>query len=148
VRTGYKLSFLGTDGTGVTGFANYYGLWKAMFLPIGAAQPDKATSNDARLAFAWLATLDYAYPIMPGTNLGFSFWHLQDDTKGAAFAYEGLVKSGPGSSGLYPYTGTPHFNIESASGNVEYVGFNFNHNINFRTGNFGASGFLMMNFGK
>lgn len=147
-RTGYKLSFMGSDATGLSVYGNYYGQWKALFMPIGAAQPDKATNNDARLAFAWMLALDYSYPILPGTNLGFSFWHLQDDTEGAAFAYEGLVKSGPGSSGLAPYTGVPRFDIESAKGSVEYLGANFNHNINFRTGNFGASGFVMLNFGN
>jgi hypothetical protein len=148
VRTGYKLSFLGTDGTGLAVYGGYYGQWKASLIPIGAAQPDKATENDARLAFAWMGTLDYAYPVMPGTLVGLSFWHLQDDTKGAAFAYEGLVKSGPGSTGLFPYTGAAKFDIESATGSVEYIGANFHHNINFRTSEFGASGFLMLNFGK
>lgn len=147
-RTGYKLTFIGTDGTGISAYSSYYGLWKLMFLPIGSGQPDKATDNDARLSFAWMASLDYAYPVMPGTVLGLSYWHLQDDTEGSAFAYEGLVKSGPGSTGLFPYTGTARFNIEQAQGSVEYLGANFHHNINFRTGPFGASGFLMLNFGS
>jgi hypothetical protein len=148
VKTGYKLSFLGSDATGVAVYSRYYGLWKASFLPIGAAQPDKATKNDSRLAYAWLATLDYGYAIAPGTIIGASLWHLQDDTQGAAFAYEGLVKSGPSSSGLSPYTGVARFDIEQPSGHVEYLGLNFHHNLGFKTGDFAASGFLMLNAGS
>jgi hypothetical protein len=62
-------------------FGRYGGIWKASFLPLGAAQPDKATKDDARLSFVWFGTLDYAYPIQPGTVVGLSYWHLQDDTK-------------------------------------------------------------------
>jgi hypothetical protein len=148
VRTGYKLSFLGSDATGVSAFANLGGLWKASFMPLGAAQPKKATEDDPSLAFVYLGTLDYAYPIQPGTVVGLSFWHLEDDTRGAAFAFEGLVKSGPASSGLSSYTGTGRMNIEAASGRVEYIGANFHHNINFRTSDFAASGFVMLNEGR
>jgi hypothetical protein len=148
VKTGYKLSFLGTDATGVAAYGRMYGIWKASFIPIGSAQPDKATDNDARLAYAWLATADYAYPIAPGTVAGVSAWWLQDDTKGAAFAYEGLVKSGPSSTSLSPYTGTARFNIEQPSGHVAFLGAHFHHNVAFRTGDFGASGFVMVNVGR
>jgi len=147
-RTGYKLTFFGTDATGISVYGRYGGMWKASFIPIGAAQPDKATNNDARLAFSWLGTLDYVYAFQPGTNVGISFWHLQDDTKGAAFAYEGLVKSGPSSTGLFGFTGVQRFQIEAPVGNVEYLGAHFDHNLNFSTSNFAASGFLMANFGQ
>ena len=147
VRTGYKLSFMGTDATGLALYGNYGGLWKASFVPFGLGQPNKATEDDARFSFVYLLSLDYAYPVMPGTVVGASFWHLRDDTEGSAFAYEGLVKSGPGSTGLSPYTGTGRFNIEQASGSVSYLGVNFHHNINFKTSDFGASGFAMLNWG-
>jgi hypothetical protein len=147
-RTGYKLTFFGSDATGLSVYSRLGGIWKASILPLGSAQPDKAADNDARFSFVWLGTLDYAYQIQPDTVVGLSYWHLQDDTKGAAFAFEGLVKSGPGSTGLFPYTGTSRFNIENPSGNVEYLGAHFHHNINFRTSDFGASGFLMVNLGK
>jgi len=148
VRTGYKLTFFGSDATGLSVYGRYGGIWKASFLPMGAAQPDKATKDDARLSFVWFATLDYAYPIQPGTVVGLSYWHLQDDTAGAAYAYEGLVKSGPTSTGLFGYTGTARFNMEAANGNVEYLGAHFHHNLNFATSNFGASGFVMANLGN
>ncbi|MCC7382840.1 MAG: hypothetical protein IT384_13470 [Deltaproteobacteria bacterium] len=148
VKTGYKLTFLGSDATGVAVYSRMYGIWKASFLPLGAAQPDKATENDSRLAFAWLATADYAYSIAPGTVVGVSYWRLQDQTKGAAYAYEGLVKSGPSSTGLPPYTGVAHLNLEQPNGSVNYLGANFHHNINFRQSDFGASGFVMLNFGR
>ena len=93
------------------------------------------------MAFAWLGTLDYAYQFQPDTVVGLSYWHLQDDTKGSAYAFEGLVKSGPGSTSLFPFTGTSRFNLDAPTGHVEYLGAHFHHNINFRTSDFGASGF-------
>ncbi len=148
VRTGYKLSFIGSDATGISAYSSLGGLWKASFLPLGVAQPRKATEDDPSLAFVYMLTADYAYPIQPGTVVGLSFWHLQDDTRGAAFAFEGLVKSGPASSGLSSYTGTGKLNVEAADGRVEYIGAHFHHNINFRTSDFAASGFVMVNEGR
>ncbi len=73
---------------------------------------------------------------------------MQDDTEGKAFAFEGLVRSGPGSGGLSGYTGTPTFLIDEPNGHVEYVGAHFHHNLHFTTSDFAASGFAMLNFGK
>lgn len=148
VRTGYKLTYFGTDATGLSVYGRYGGIWKASFIPMGAAQPNKATDDDARISFVWMGTLDYAYQIQPGTIVGLSYWHLQDDTEGSAYTYEGLVKSGPTSTGLFGYTGVARFNMEQANGNVEYLGAHFNHNLNFAQGNFAASGFVMANFGN
>jgi hypothetical protein len=147
IRTGYKLSFLGSDATGVSVYSSYLGLAKLSILPFGAAQPDKALEDDPSFKWVYLLTADIAYPVMPGTVLGLSYWHLQDDTKGAAYAYQGLVNSGPASSGLSSFTGTGRLNIDKPTGHVEYLGFNFHHNIKFHTGPFAASGFLMYNFG-
>jgi hypothetical protein len=80
--------------------------------------------------------------------VGASAWVLQDDTKGDAFAYEGLVKSGPASTGLSGFTGTARFNIDRPSGTVFWLGAHFNHNLDFRTGPLGASGFVMYNGGE
>lgn len=149
VQTGYKLTFFGTDATGIAAYLNdRWGVAKASFIPIGSAQPDKAVSGDARFSRIFLATLDYGFPISPGTVIGASYWHLQDDTKGAAYAYEGLVPSGPASVGLAAYTGTAPFDIEEPNGHVEYVGVNYHHNIGFKKGRFASSGFAMANFGN
>ncbi len=148
VRTGYKLTFFGTDATGVSVYSRYGGIWKASLIPLGGAQPDKASEGDARYKFVWMATLDYAYMIQPETVVGLSYWRLQDDTKGAAFAFEGIVKSGPSSTGLGSFTGVSRFNIDTPSGGVNYLGAHFHHNINFRTSRWGASGFLMLNQGS
>jgi hypothetical protein len=148
VKTGYKLAFLGTDATGVSVYSKLGGLSKLSFIPIGSAQPDKASKNDARFAYAYLFTADYGYQIQPGTVVGASFWHLKDDTKGAAYAFEGLVKSGPSSAGLGSFTGTSRFNMDDPVGSVESVGANFHHNLNYATSDFSASGFVMYNFGK
>jgi hypothetical protein len=80
--------------------------------------------------------------------VGASAWVLRDDTKGDAFAYEGLVKSGPSSTGLGSFTGTARFNIERPTGTVFWLGAHFHHNLDFRTGRLGASGFLMYNGGE
>lgn len=148
VQTGYKLSFLGTDATGLSVFFNdFYGIGKFSFIPIGAAQPDKALSGDARFSHVYMLTADYAYPVMPGTVVGLSYWHLRDQTKGAAFAFEGLVRSGPSSNALSGFTGTQPFQIESPNGYVHYVGANFHHNLSFNNGPFAATGFTMANIG-
>jgi hypothetical protein len=148
IRTGYKLSFLGSDATGLSIFSAYKGYARLSLLPLGSGQPDRVFTNDPRLKYVWLATADYAYPVAPGTNVGVSYWHLSDSTKGEAYAFEGVVKSGPGSTGLGQYTGTQTMNIERATGSVNWLGTNFHHNIDFRTGRLGASGFLMYNFGS
>lgn len=147
IRTGYKLTFLGSDATGLSIFSSYKGNAKLSLLPLGTAQSDKALRDDPRLKYIWLFTGDYTYPVQPGTNVGVSAWGLRDDTKGDAFAYEGLVKSGPSSTGLGGFTGTARFNIERPTGTVFWVGAHFNHNIDFRTGPIAASGFLMYNGG-
>ena len=148
IRTGYKLAFLGSDATGISAFSGYKGFSRLSLLPLGSAQSDKALLDDPRLKYAWLAMADYAYPVAPGTNVGVSAWYLRDETKGDAYAYEGLVKSGPASTGLSSFTGTARFNIERPTGWVGYLGANFHHNIDFRTGRFGASGFAMYNLGR
>lgn len=148
VRTGYKLSFLGSDATGLSIYSSYLGHAKLSFLPIGASQPDKALQDDPSFKFVYLITADIAYPVMPGTVIGLSYWHLQDDTKGAAYAYEGLVNSGPASTGLSSFTGTGRLNMDKPTGHVEYIGLNFHHNIKFHTSDWGASGFVMYNVGR
>ncbi len=149
IKTGYKLAYVGTDATGVSAYSSYGNLGhaKLSFLPMGGAQPDRALLDDPRLKFVYMMTADYAYPIQPGTVLGLSLWRLQDDTKGDAYAYEGLVKSGPSSTGLGSFTGTSRFAIERPTGSVNYLGANFHHNVDFRTGPFAASGFVMYNRG-
>ncbi len=148
VKTGYKLAFIGSDATGLSVFSRMGGNWKASFIPIGTGQPDKAEKGDPSPAYVYMLTGDYDYELAPGTHIGASLWHLRDDTEGTAFAFEGLVKSGPGSTGLFPYTGTPNFQIEEASGSVTWAGVNFNHNIHFNTGPWAASGFFMFNSGS
>jgi hypothetical protein len=148
IRTGYKLTFLGSDATGLSLFSSYKGNAKLSLLPLGTAQADKALEDDPRLKYIWLITGDYSYPVQPGTNVGLSAWFLRDDTKGDAFAFEGLVKSGPSSTGLGTFTGTARFNIDRPTGTVFWLGANFHHNIDFRTGRLGASGFVMYNGGQ
>ena len=149
VKTGYKLAFIGTDGTGATAYGHFgpHRL-KAAFLPIGAAQPNKADEGDPRLSYVYLSTIDYSYEAWPGTEIAFSLWHLRDNTEGKAFAFEGLVPSGPASTGLFPYTGVADFDLESPTGSVTWVGVNFNHNADFRTGDLAVTGYAIANFGR
>ncbi|NMO17343.1 hypothetical protein HPC49_11875 [Pyxidicoccus fallax] len=147
-RTGYKLAFLGSDATGLSIFSSYKGHARLSLLPLGTAQADKATRGDPRLKYIWLAMADYTYPVRPNTNVGVSAWALNDATKGDAYAFDGLVKSGPSSTGLNSFTGTARFPIERPEGTVFWVGANFNHNIDFRMGRLGASGFVMYNGGE
>lgn len=148
IRTGYKLTYLGTDATGIAIYSQRYGPAKLSLLPLGSAQAGKALRDDPRLKFAWLGTADYAYQVQPGTLVGGSVWHLRDSTEGQAYAFEGLVNSGPSSNGLGAYTGVPRFDLDRANGNVTWLGVNFHHNLDFRTSRFAASGFAMYNFGR
>ncbi len=149
VRSGYKLTYLGTDATGVGVYGRAdWGRFKVSLLPMGAAQPNKASEGDARFSYAWLGTLDYAYDVQPGTRVGLSYWHLSDETQGRAFAYEGLVPSGPSSGSLSAYTGTAPLRIDQPVGDVHYVGLNAQHNLDFHTGRLAASGFVMLNVGS
>lgn len=148
VRTGYKLAFLGSDATGLSVFSSYKGHARLSLLPLGNAQADRAERNDPRLKYIWLTMADYVYPVRPNTHVGVSAWYLRDSTKGDAYAFEGLVKSGPSSTALPGFVGTARFPIERPTGDVFWVGAHFNHNIDFRMGRLGASGFLMYNGGK
>jgi hypothetical protein len=150
MRGGYKLSYLGSDATGLS----VYGVFgqhrvKASLLPLNAAKADPA--NSPALYITLLATADYAFSPFPGTSLGVSAWTLRDDTRGRAFTYEGLVYAGPGSTGLAGFTGAPRFLASPSnpgmSGGVTWLGFNFQHNLNFAHGPLSASGFVMGNIG-
>lgn len=149
VRTGYKLAFLGSDGSGITVFSSLAGQWKLSLLPLTGAQPLRASENDPTFKYSWLASLDYAVDLAPGTNLGASYWFLRDDTDGQGFAFPALARNGPGAnSGLPPFTGVPAHNIQEPSGYVNYFGVHANHNIDFTDGRFAASGFVMVNQGE
>lgn len=147
-RTGYKMAFLASDATGVSVFGKYFGRWKASLLPLLAGQPDRALEADPRLKFVWMMTLDYQYAIRPETNVGVSFWRLQDDSKGGAKIFEQFVDAGPGSGGLSPFTGTRAFNLRAPEGHVYHAGAHFDHNVRYTRGPFAASGFVMGNFGR
>lgn len=149
IKQGYKLSYLGTDATGVAVYGNLGAhRFKVSLIPMAASQPEKVSANNPALFFTLLATADYAWSPMPGTHLGLSAWTLRDDTRGSAFAFEGLVFNGPGSPGLAGFTGGPRFNIDAPNGGVSWLGFNFNHNLAFNHGPFAASGFVMGNLGR
>jgi hypothetical protein len=147
-RTGYKLAFAGTDATGIQLFSQRYGRSRLGWFPMQGAQPDKATRDDPRLKFAWIGLADHAMEVRPGTWVGASAWFLRDDTNGDAYAYEGLVRSGPSSGGLSTFTGTMPFAIDRPSGYVGWLGLNAHHNIDFRTGRFGGTAFVIYNGGR
>lgn len=149
VRTGYKLTFFGTDATGISVYSRHgRHRGKLAWLPLGAAQPEKALEGDPSFEWLWLATADYAFTLTPGTEIGLSYWLLNDDTQGEAFAYQGLVRNGPGSIQLWPFTGVRPFDIARPAGQVHYLGLNFHHNLKFNRGPFAASGFVMYNTGR
>lgn len=148
-KTGYKLAYMGSDATGLSVYGHFGDhRFKTSFMPLGATQAKKATDNDPDLYYVWMATLDYGYELAPATEFTLSLWHLQDNTRGRAFAFEGLVNSGPSSPSLFPFTGVADFSIEEASGAVTWIGGNFHHNVDFTQGDFALSGFVMANFGK
>ncbi len=148
-KSGYKFSYLASDATGISVYGNMgQHRFKVSLLPLSAAQPDVVTQNNPSLFFVILATADYSWSPMPGTHLGLSVWTMRDETKGKAFAYEGLVYNGPSSPGLAAFTGAPRFAIDAPRGGVSWFGFNFQHNLNFNHGPLAASGFVMVNKGR
>lgn len=147
VRSGYKLAYVGSDATGIQLFSQRFGQSRLAWFPLVGAQPDKATKNDPRMAFAWLAMLDHAIEVAPGSWIGGSLWLLNDTTKGDGYAYEGLVRAGPASGGLSAFTGTQPFQIDRPNGTVVWAGANFHHNVDFRTGRLAANGFFMYDAG-
>jgi hypothetical protein len=150
VSSGYKLAFLGSDAAGVVAYARPFenSRAKLAFLPLQSAQPDKATEDDPRLKWLYLITADWQQTLAPATHVGLSLWRLRDDTEGDAFAYEGLVRSGPAAQALASYTGVATFNMERPSGTVWYLGTFFDHNLDHRMGRLGGSGFVMANVGS
>jgi hypothetical protein len=148
-KTGYKLAYMGSDATGLSVYGHFGNhRFKVGLTPLGSGQPKKATDGDPDLYYVWMATLDYGIELAPTTELNFSLWHLRDNTQGRAFAFEGLVPSGPSSTGLFPYTGVADFDLEEANGSVTWIGANFHHNVDFTTGDWAFSGFAMANFGR
>ncbi len=147
-QTGYKLAFLGSDATGIAVYARPLPSSRAKlgFFPLQSAQPDKATDDDPRLKYVYLMTADWEQTIAPATHVGLSVWRLNDDTEGDAYAYEGLVRSGP-SSALGTFTGVPQLSIERPVGGLWYLGGFFDRNLDFRMGRLGYSGFVMGNVG-
>ena len=150
IRSGYKLAYLGSDATGLAAYGNFgQHRFKVSLLPLNAAKADPL--HTAALFITLLATADYSFSPFPGTHLGVSAWTLRDDTRGKAFAYEGLVYAGPGSTGLAGFTGAPRFLASPSnpgmSGGVSWLGFNFQHNLGFNHGPLAASGFVMGNIG-
>ncbi len=149
VRTGYKLTFFGTEGTGISLYSRYDAhRWKLSWMPLGASQPNKALENDPNFEWLWMGTADYAFTLTPGTEIGLSYWHLSDETQGEAFAFQGLIRNGPSSIQLWPFTGIRPFPMDKATGDVHYIGANFHHNIKFNRGPLAASGFVMYNTGR
>ncbi|MBK8011568.1 MAG: hypothetical protein IPK13_09465 [Deltaproteobacteria bacterium] len=149
INSGYKLSVLGGDATGIAAYGELFGvLGKLAFVPLTVSQPNKAENGDPGFAFAYLTTLDAGLFVQPGTFLGLTYWYLRDDTEGLGFAVEGLVRSGPSSLGLAALNGHGAMNISRPRGYVHYLGFNFHHNLRFHTGPLSASGFVLVNSGR
>lgn len=148
-RTGYKLAFVGSDGTGISVHGRHQRLrGKASFVMLNAGQPRNASEGDPRFEYALLGMLDGQYTLAPGTHLGLSAWTLVDETQGLGDLFSNIVRPGPSSASLPAYTGVPRLDIPRATGWVQYGGAFFDHNIDFHRGRFGASGFVMTNFGE
>jgi hypothetical protein len=147
-RSGYKLAFAGTDGTGLSIYGGIGGRWKLSFTPLTVGQSREDSDPGARLAYAYFATADYLWPLRAGSGVGASLWLLRDDTRGSAFAYEGVVHAGPGSPELSPFTGVARLPLQGARGTVGYAGLNFHYNLDFAAGPWAASGFAMLNAGR
>ncbi len=142
LNSGYKIMFYGTDATGISFYSKYFGLTKLSYTVV-VYNKEGEKYDDVQFA-----TLDQAFQIFPGTLIGFSYWYLLDQSKSNQDLYSLVSQGGPSSSLHMGFTGAQSLNLESANGFMNWLGFNFHHNINFFTSRWSANGFVMLNKGR
>jgi len=144
-RTGYKLSFWGTQAVGVSWFARphptmhtrlgFYQLWENQI----------SKDDDVFIFMADAMTRPH-----PKLELGFSAWYLRDTANGAG----GISVLGQGlTSQLAAYNGAPRIRIPGTtdqrySADIAWFGTNMAYNRNFTFSPFSFDAYLIANIGK
>ncbi|MCH8494785.1 MAG: hypothetical protein LAT57_04025 [Balneolales bacterium] len=141
--TGYKLSYWGTQGVGVTTF------WRPLattHVRFGAYQLwENLISNDDDVG---LFMVDVLTRPVPKLELGFNAWYLRDTASnrgGVSVLGQGLT------SALSEYNGAVRIRIPGPSqrykANVLWLGSNFNWNRDFVEGSWAFDGYAIANLG-
>jgi hypothetical protein len=142
-NTGYKLSFWGTQATGVSWFARphqainarlgFYQLWENQV----------SRDQDVFITMADIMTRPHRK-----LELGFSAWYLRDTAEGAG----GISILGQGlTSALAEYNGAPRIQFPGTNqrykADIAWLGSNMNWNRNFIHGSFQFDAYVIANLG-
>ncbi|MCH8568777.1 MAG: hypothetical protein LAT67_10955 [Balneolales bacterium] len=143
-RTGYKLSFWGTQAVGVSWFARPH---QAVHARLGFFQlweNQISRDDDVFVLMADMVTRPH-----PRLELGFNAWYLRDTAKGAG----GITVLGQGlTSQLSEYNGAPRLRFDGTNQRYEadlfWFGTNLNYNRNFVNGPLAFDAFAIANAGN
>lgn len=141
VHTGYRLSFWGSDASGIA--AHY--LKPNQRSKVGAYQlyENNVEQDDDVNLFE----IDYEYDLDIINSVGLSFWYLRDRGNGEG----GVSILGQGlNAGLSNYNGVFNFDFgnEAYTADVYWLGTHFHGNPLLFQRRFGYAGFAVMNFGQ
>ncbi len=144
-RTGYKLSFWGTQAVGISWFARPH---PAMHTRLGFFQlweNQISRDDDVFILMGDMMTRPH-----PSLELGFNAWYLRDTAKGAG----GISVLGQGlTSGLAAYNGAPRIRIPGTdnqrySADIIWVGTNLSWNRDFVSSPFAFDAYAIANLGR
>ncbi|MFZ5516599.1 MAG: hypothetical protein ACOY90_08155 [Candidatus Zhuqueibacterota bacterium] len=141
LNTGYRLSFWGSDATGLA----VHKMFANKRMKFGAYQlyeNNVEQKDDVSLVEAM-----FEYDLDIVHTVGLSFWHVRDRASGEG----GVSILGQGlNSGLSNYNGVFNFNFgnESYKANIYWLGTHFHGNPLLIQGRFGYNGFAVLNFGS
>lgn len=144
-RTGYKLSFWGTQAVGVSWFARPH---QAIHARLGFFQlweNQISRDDDVFILMGDLMTRPH-----PKLELGFNAWYLRDTARGAG----GISVLGQGfTSALAEYNGAPRLNFQGAptqnyKADILWLGTNASWNRNFVHGPLAFDAFAIANLGR
>jgi hypothetical protein len=139
-QSGYKLSFWGTQGVGVSAFANLTPATRARLGVFQLWENQISRDDDVILAMADVERL-----VAPGLEVGADVWYLSDRAKGAG----GISVLGQGlNSLLAEYNGATRLDLpQNYTANLVWTGARASYNRGFAVGNWWADAFAIANLG-
>ncbi|MBN8706560.1 MAG: hypothetical protein J0L62_11850 [Bacteroidetes bacterium] len=142
--SGYKLSFWGTQGVGITTYGKFTPATLAKFGVYQLWENEISRDDDVILAMA-----DIEHKFMPLLEVGADLWMLHDKAKGAG-GIGGSLSQGM-TSNLTDYNGTMrlHFpsNISKYNASVAWLGTRVAWNRDFLAGRLWFDAYAITNFG-
>jgi hypothetical protein len=139
-QSGYKLSFWGTQGVGVSAFANLTPATRARLGVFQLWENQISRDDDVILAMA-----DVEHLVAPGLEVGADVWYVSDRAKGAG----GISVLGQGlNSLLADYNGATRLGLpQNYTANLVLTGARASYNRAFAVGNWWADAFAIANLG-